>query len=172
MVDKDLGKQPPDKSCLQDAAAAVATVRHKEDAIGQEPGNQALKQLISAVRTLGSDLQSVLESEEESELDSELDPATDSEAELETTAGSKHSKPSKLDREKKELESFSDSSSNCMEKEICDNNLDNQQRCYEKGVLDTCESQKATSNKGIPDKGLEAIGKGNDNQAVTLIIIK
>ena len=64
MVDKDPGKQPPDKS-LQAVTAVVATVRHKEDALEQEPGNQALKQLISAVGTPGSELQSVFESEED-----------------------------------------------------------------------------------------------------------
>ena len=73
MVDKDPGKQPPDKS-LQTATAVDASVKHKADALGEEPGNQALKQLFSAVGNSESELQSVFESEEEleSELESEL----------------------------------------------------------------------------------------------------
>ena len=143
---KDPGKQPPDKSCLQDAAEA-AVARHKEDAMEQEQGNQALKQLFSAVGTPESELQSVLESEEESELESELEPK----GVLEMTTASKQTN---IDSNKKELESLSDSSSNRMEKDSYDtlDNLDTQQRCYEKGVLDTCEYQTTTSNKGSPDK--------------------
>ena len=154
---KDPGKQPPDKSCLQDAAAAAATVRHKEGAMEQEPGNRALKQLFSAVGTPKSELESVLESEEELELELELEPELEaSEAELDKTAGRKQTN---VDSEKKELESLSDSFSDSLEKNT--DNLDTQQRCYEKGVSDTCEYQTATSNKGT-DKGLEAIGKGKD----------
>ena len=82
---KDPGKQPPDKSCLQDTATA-AVAWHKEDAMEQEQGNQALKQLFSAVGTPKLELQSVLESEEESELESELELELEaSEAELEKT---------------------------------------------------------------------------------------
>ena len=143
---KDPGKQPPDKSCLQDAAAAAATIRHKVDAMEQEQGNQALKQLFSVVRTPELELQSVLESEEELELESELE-LEESEVEQEKTAGSKQTKQTNVDSEKKELESFSDSFIGSLEKV---DNPDTQRRCYEKGVLDTCESQIATSNKCIP----------------------
>ena len=61
MVDKDPGKQPPDKS-FQTATAVDASVRYKADVLGEEPGNQALKQLFSAVGTSSSELQSVFES--------------------------------------------------------------------------------------------------------------
>lgn len=154
---KEPGKQPPDKSCLQDAAVAAATVRHIEGAMEQEPGNWALKQLFSTVGTPESELESVLESEEELELELELEPELEaSEAQLGKTAGRKQTN---VDSKKKEIESLSDSSSDSTEKDI--DNLDTQQRCYEKGVLDTCEYQTATSNKGT-NKGLEAIGKGKD----------
>ena len=89
MVDKDPGKQPPDKS-LQAATAVDASARHMADLSGQDPGNQALKQLFSAVGTPGSELQLVFESEdEELDLEKELEPATVSKAILETTTGCK-----------------------------------------------------------------------------------